>query len=133
MGFSDLNVYLDFGKRIEYNENSLNRIIYWPEPFQCDGKEEKLSHCQIRMNGQIYNDDPYGRKYTCSWESDQFAFVQCGERNLKQGEYWGGVRFSVKNFEQELFHDYIHDAVNTHSTIHRTESVLQYVQVKSKI
>ena len=111
----------------------MNRIIYWPEPFQCDGKEEKLSHCQIRMNGQIYNNDPYGRKYTCSWESDQFAFVQCGERNLKQGEYWGGVRFSVKNFEQELFHDYIHDAVNTHSTIHRTESVLQYVQVKSKI
>ena len=54
LGFSDLNVYLDFGQRIEYNENSLSRLIYWPEPYQCTGKEKRLSHCPIRMNGQIY-------------------------------------------------------------------------------
>ena len=128
LGFSDLNVYMDFGQRIEYNENSLTRIIYWPEPFQCTGKENKLSHCSIRMNGQIYNDDPYGRKYACNWESKSFAFVQCGDRNLQEGEYWGGIRFSVKNFEQELYHDHLHDAV-THSTIQKRESVIQYVQV----
>ena len=130
LGFSDLNVYLDFGRRIEYNENSVSRIIYWPEPFECSGKEQKLSHCGIRMNGQIYNDNPYGRKYTCSWEAETFAFVQCGRRNLAEGDYWGGVRFSVKNFEQELFHDRIHDAVNdSNNNVQKRASVLQYVQI----
>ena len=34
LGYSDLNVYLDFDQRIEYHAQSLNRIIYWPEPYQ---------------------------------------------------------------------------------------------------
>ena len=115
---------------MKYNENSLSRIIYWPEPFQCTGKEAKLSNCGIRMNGQIYNDNPYGRKYTCNWQSKSFAFVHCGKRNLEQGDYWGGVRFSVKNFEQELFHEHIYDAVHdNHDTIKKKASVMQYVQV----
>ena len=126
LGFSDLNVFLDFGQRIEYHEDSLTRLIYWPEPYQCTGNEKKLSHCHIRMNGQIY-----GHKYGCDWKAPNFAFVHCGEKNLKQGEFWGGIRFSVKNFEQELFHQHIHDAV-THSTIRKHESVLQYVQVRHK-
>ena len=126
LGFSDLNVFLDFGQRIEYHENSLTRLIYWPEPYQCTGKEAKLSHCPIRMNGQIY-----GHKYGCNWKAPNFAFVHCGEKNLEKGEFWGGIRFSVKNFEQELFHEHIHDAV-THSTIKRHESVLQYVQVMNE-
>merc|ERR1719422_2043683 len=75
------------------------------------------------MNGQIY-----GHKYGCNWKAPNFAFVHCGDKNLEQGEFWGGIRFSVKNFEQELFHEHIHDAV-THSTIKRHESVLQYVQI----
>ena len=37
LGFSNLNVYLDFGQRIEYRADSLSRIIYWPEPYQCTG------------------------------------------------------------------------------------------------
>ena len=78
LGFSDLNVFLDFGQRIEYHENSLTRLIYWPEPYQCTGNEKKLSHCPIRMNGQIY-----GHKYGCSWKAPNFAFVHCGEKNLK--------------------------------------------------
>ena len=128
LGFSDLDVFLDFEQRIEYNENSLKRLIYWPEPYQCTGKENRLSHCHIRMNGQIY-----GHKYGCDWKGKDFAFVHCGKRNLEDyWEYWGGIRFSVKNFEQELFHDHIHDAV-THSTVHKYESVLQYVQVSQTI
>ena len=124
LGFSDLNVFLNFDQRIEYHEESLSRIIYWPEPFQCSGRERRLSHCPIRMNGQIY-----GHDYGCNWKGKEFAFIHCGERNLDNSmEYWGGVRFSVKNFEQDLFHEHIHDAV-THSQVKKSESVLQYVQI----
>ena len=118
LGFSDLDVFLDFEQRIEYNENSLKRLIYWPEPYQCTGKENRLSHCNIRMNGQIY-----GHKYGCDWKGKDFAFVHCGKRNLEDyWEYWGGIRFSVKNFEQELFHDHIHDL----SLIHISEPTRPY-------
>ena len=76
------------------------------------------------MNGQIY-----GHLYGCDWEGTDFVFVNCGETNLdSEYEYWGGVRFSVKEFEQELFHSRIHDAV-THSSHHKHESILEYVQV----
>ena len=110
--------------RIEYNAQSLTRIIYWPEPYQCTGKEKRLAHCPLRMNGQIY-----GHKYGCNWKGKDFVFIHCGETNLDPDyEYWGGIRFSVKEFEQELFHARIHDAV-THSAVHRHESILEYVQV----
>ena len=124
LGFSELNVFLDFDQRIEYNAQSLVRIIYWPEPYQCSGQEARLAHCPLRMNGQIY-----GHQYGCDWESKDFAFINCGKTNLDSTfEYWGGVRFSVKEFEQELFHARIHDAV-THSSIRHHESILEYVQV----
>ena len=124
LGFSDRNVFLGFDQRIEYHENSLSRIIYWPEPYQCTGREKRLAHCPIRMNGQIY-----GHQYGCNWKGKDYAFINCGERNLEPSmEYWGGIRFSVKNFEQELFHEHIHDAV-THSTERKTDSVLEYVKI----
>ena len=129
LGYSDLNVYLEFGQRHEYHEISLSRIIYWPEPFQCTGKEKRLSHCPIRMNGQIYTHNWFGQIYGCDWQSKNFAFIHCGKRNLDTSmEYWGGIRFSVHNFEQELFHEHIHDAVS-HSNTKQKESVLQYVQI----
>ena len=77
------------------------------------------------MNGQIY-----GHEYGCDWESKDFVFVHGGRTNLDPDfEYWGGIRFSVKEFEQELFHSRIHDAV-THSSITVQDSVLQFVQVR---
>ena len=76
------------------------------------------------MNGQIY-----GHQYQCNWEGKDFVFLHCGENNLQQDyEYWGGIRFSVKEFEEELFHSRIHDAV-THKSVHRHESILEYVQI----
>ena len=76
------------------------------------------------MNGQIY-----GHLYGCDWEGTDFVFLNCGETNLDSDyEYWGGVRFSVKEFEQELFHSRIHDAV-THGSHQKHESILEYVQV----
>lgn len=124
LGFSNLNVHLDFDQRIEYRADSLSRIIYWPEPYQCTGKENRLAHCDLRMNGQIY-----GHQYVCDWEGKNFVFVNCGQNNLDEDyEYWGGVRFSVKEFESELFHSRIHDAV-THTSVRRHESILEYVQI----
>lgn len=147
LGFSDLNVYMEFDQRIEvfkdfemessshyififnimffqYNADSLTRIIYWPEPYQCIGNEPRYAHCPLRMNGQIY-----GHEYACDWQGKDFVFVQCGKVNLDpKYEYWGGIRFSVKEFEQELFHSRIHDAV-THSVTRHHESILEYTQI----
>ena len=125
LGFTDLNVFLDFDQRIEYDAQSLTRIIYWPEPLQCSGRERRLSHCPLRMNGQIY-----GHEYGCNWEGKHFVFIHCGEANLdSEFDYWGGVRFSVKEFEQELFHERIHNAVGP-PTVRRHDSILEYVQVR---
>ena len=124
LGFSNLNVYLDFDQRQEYRADSLSRTIYWPEPYQCTGREKRLAHCDLRMNGQIY-----GHEYACDWEGKDFVFVHCGENNLdEEYEYWGGIRFSVKEFEQELFHSRIHDAV-THTSVRKHESILEYVTI----
>ncbi len=64
-----------------FRADSLTRIIYWPEPYQCTGKEPRLAHCDLRMNGQIY-----GHKYGCDWEGKNFVFLHCGKENLDQGK-----------------------------------------------
>ncbi len=38
LGFDHMNVFFDFGRRVEYHYNSLTRIRKWPEPYQCVGK-----------------------------------------------------------------------------------------------
>jgi len=38
LGFDHMNVFFDFGRRIEYHYNSLRRIRKWPDPFQCVGE-----------------------------------------------------------------------------------------------
>ena len=97
-----------------------------PEPLQCTGKEERLSHCPLRMNGQIY-----GHEYGCDWEGKDFVFINCGARNLDPTfDYWGGLRFSVKEFETEMFHERIHDAVNDNNNRRKHESIVEYVQVR---
>jgi hypothetical protein len=89
LGFDHMNVFLDYGKRWEYqyNHNPVTRVRKWPEPFQCVGDEKSLDDCPIRMNGQLY-----GYDYPCHWE-DNYIFIHCGSRNLnKTMEYWGGIR-----------------------------------------
>lgn len=126
LGFDFLNVYLGFDQRIEYNALSLVRTIFWPEPFQCTGKENRLADCPLRMDGE---NQGYGREFQCDWQSKDFVFIHCGKPNLDPDySYWGGIRFSVKEFEQELFHERIHDAV-THSTREKHQSTLEYVQI----
>ena len=51
LGFSDLNVHVDFDQRIEYNAQSLIRTIYWPEPYQCTGKERRYGFPLVLLNG----------------------------------------------------------------------------------
>ena len=77
------------------------------------------------MNGQIY-----GHEYGCDWEGKDFVFISCGARNLDRTfDYWGGLRFSVKEFETEMFHERIHDAVNDNNNRRKHESIVEYVQV----
>ena len=85
-----------------------------------------MSHCPLRMNGQIY-----GHEYGCDWEGKDFVYINCGARNLDPDfDYWGGVRFSVKEFETEMFHERIHDAVNNNNNRRKHESIVEYVQVR---
>ena len=96
--------------------------------FMGIGKCNFISICLICIIIIIYSMDRYG----CNWEGKDFVFIHCGKKNLDpQYEYWGGVRFSVKEFEQEHFHSRIHDAV-THTSVRRHESILEYVQVRQK-
>ena len=81
------------------------------------------------MNGQIY-----GHEYGCDWEGKDFVFINCGARNLDPTfDYWGGLRFSVKEFETEMFHERIHDAVNDNNNRRKHESIVEYVQVRKEI
>ncbi|CAM1311440.1 Uncharacterised protein g5687 [Pycnogonum litorale] len=96
LGYDTNNVILRRDKRIDllYNHKKLNQIRYWPEPLQCEGDEARLSECELRMNGYFDHD------YRCHSDGD-YVFVHCGELNLKDDEYWGGIRFSIPNFEQQ--------------------------------
>ncbi|CAG0896137.1 unnamed protein product [Darwinula stevensoni] len=124
LGFETLNVLYAYGPRLEMHPNSLDRVISWPEPLQCEGHESKLEECMIRMNGQIF-----GETYECEYDRD-FLFLHCGKRNLDNNtEYWGGIRFSIPDFEQTLVFRRIHDS-ETHNTLHIEESVLEHVEIR---
>lgn len=123
LGFEYINVYFDHGERVEFHPNSLSRIWSWPDPWQCKGYESRIEECAIRLNGQLY-----GHRQMCSWNS-KFVFIHCGQRNLESHQdYWGGIRFTDGEFEQNLYEHRIHDVV-THQIAQKPESSLEYVNI----
>lgn len=94
LGYSTFNVHLRRGRRLDIGMTSLNRFKYWPHPLECSGKEEKLSECEFRLNG-------YGEhSYDC-FDMENFVYIYCGEDNLDERyARWGGIRFSIANFEK---------------------------------
>ncbi|KAG1658471.1 Protein bark beetle [Nymphon striatum] len=96
LGYSTQNVFFGRDKRndLSFNTYRLNSIKYWPEPLQCEGDEAKFADCDLRMNG-YHNHD-----HNCQVRSN-FVYIHCGDINIKDVEYWGGIRFSVPNFEQK--------------------------------
>ncbi|XP_069990075.1 protein bark beetle isoform X2 [Penaeus vannamei] len=124
LGYNKVNIFYSRNKRTEMFPSALIRIRSWPDPIQCDGSESRLDECPLRMNGQIYD-----HSYECAWNGD-FVYVSCGEHNLENDhqEYWGGIRFSVPNFEHmdvyhRLHHQHDPGNIHTHPYIHGQSEV----------
>ena len=66
--------------------------------MKYEGTESRLEDCDIRMNGQAYN-----HVYSCPWDGN-FVYIHCGDKDetAPASEYWGGIRFSVPTFEENL-------------------------------
>lgn len=120
LGYQTSNVYLGRAKRndLQFSQNKLNLVRFWPEPLQCEGDEAQYFDCEPRMNGFFDHD------HRCS-SNDEYVYIRCGELNIEDSEYWGGIRFSVPNFEQKhinLRHQFLKD-------VHQSLSILEYVDV----
>ncbi|XP_069940275.1 protein bark beetle isoform X3 [Cherax quadricarinatus] len=136
LGYNTINTFHGRNKRTEMFPNALIRIRSWPDPIQCDGTETRLDECALRMNGQIYN-----HSYECAWNGD-FVYISCGDLNLENEnqEYWGGIRFSIPNFEHMDVYQRVHNANNpehahTHPMVHSSShttvlpSVMEWVEI----
>ncbi|XP_076338817.1 protein bark beetle-like [Tachypleus tridentatus] len=95
LGYVRHNAYFKQNHRYDLGTTTLSRVRFWPHPLECTGREDRFSDCEYRLNG-------YGEhNYSCSYEGNH-VFVYCGEDNLdRTEEYWGGIRFSVPNFERQ--------------------------------
>lgn len=136
LGYNTIHTFHDRNKRIEMFPNALIRIHSWPDPIECDGTEAALNQCPLRMNGQIYD-----HTYSCAWNGD-FVYISCGDLNLEDTklEYWGGIRFSIPNFEHMDVYSRIHDPnaphhAHAHPMVHGEHqtpvypSILEWVEV----
>ena len=76
-----------------------NSIPELTSVFLVPGIESTLDDCDVRMSSQAFD-----HIYSCPWDSESFVFVHCGDSNLaaRQQDYWGGIRFSVASFEENL-------------------------------
>ncbi|XP_050714917.1 protein bark beetle-like isoform X5 [Eriocheir sinensis] len=110
LGHNIVNTFHGRNKRTEMFPNALIRVRSWPDPIQCEGTENALNECSLRMNGQIFD-----HTYDCPWNGD-FVYISCGDLNLQDPEmdYWGGIRFSIPNFEHTNIYNRIHDSEAPH-------------------
>lgn len=96
LGYSTLNVHLKYGKRLNMDLASVSRVQHWPQSLECSGKENKISECNIRMSSYEYYSN------ICEQEGDNFVYIYCGkEFKQNDNEYWGGIRFTLSNFENK--------------------------------
>lgn len=98
LGMETFNEFKSFGRRWEFQLTTLTRVRHWPEPVQCTGLESRLDECDLRMNGQVWD-----HIYSCPWDSPDFVFIDCGsETPSTSSSFWGGIRFSVASYEDNL-------------------------------
>ncbi|XP_014664130.1 PREDICTED: uncharacterized protein LOC106806643 [Priapulus caudatus] len=96
LGLDTVSVHVWNGWRVDMTEFELGKIQSRTEPVQCLGTEESISECDVRLNGNK-------RHWECD-HLDHFVFIECGERTLPpEYEYWGNIRFSVQNYEENPF------------------------------
>ncbi|TMW54841.1 hypothetical protein DOY81_000074 [Sarcophaga bullata] len=123
LGYDPLNVYYAHDRRIEFHTNSLTRIWTWVQPLECRGDEARMSDCEERLNGQVY-----GHRHECHWD-DVFVFVSC--KGTPEDEvYWGGIRFSNAQFEENQYEHRYHD-IHTHSLQKTKGSRLEFVSIEN--
>ncbi|XP_054714634.1 protein bark beetle-like [Uloborus diversus] len=92
LGYNNLNVQLAFGPRLDMVPTLTSRVRTWPHPLECIGTESALGDCEYRLNGYI-------ESYKCPFDGD-YVYVYCGSETLVGSEeHWGGIRFSIPNFE----------------------------------
>ncbi|KAI1309118.1 Protein bark beetle [Halotydeus destructor] len=102
LGYSSINAHLRRGSRYDVGPTMMSRVRYWPEPMECDGRENFVSECKVRLNG-------YGNhSHACTHNGDSFVYIFCGREpdstylapSAQEGKhYWGGVRFARPRFE----------------------------------
>ncbi|XP_046801135.1 protein bark beetle isoform X1 [Lucilia cuprina] len=123
LGYDPLNVYYSHDRRIEFHTNSLTRIWTWVQPLECRGDESRMAECEERLNGQVY-----GHRHECRWD-DVFVFVSC--KGTPEDEvYWGGIRFSNAQFEENQYEHRYHDTL-THNSQKNKGSKLQFVSIEN--
>lgn len=83
---------------------------FWFESYYCRGDEMSLSQCITRYN---YN------MHQCI-QAANYTFITCGERNLKDQEYWGNIRFARETYEEQ----------SLESDLGRQESIMEYVDIE---
>lgn len=121
MGFHPLAAFFTYGVRMEMDPGFISRIVHWPEPKQCTGSEDNFDDCPKRFSGFS------NPTYPCSSSlEEEYVFVYCGRRNLKEGdgEYWGGIRFSTPTFEP-----YISQSYDQPYTVLMEHSALEHVEM----
>ncbi|RWS09858.1 uncharacterized protein B4U79_09122 [Dinothrombium tinctorium] len=95
LGFTKFNVHVKRGKRIDVGQTFTSRIRFWSESLECDGHENSLKECIVRLNG--YGNHSHGCNY-----DDDFVYIYCGsDTNSIEHEYWGGIRFAIPSFEHK--------------------------------
>lgn len=120
LGYSTLNVHLKFGKRLNMDLASVSRVQHWPQSLECNGKENKISECNIRANSYEYYSN------ICEQESENFVYIFCGEE-LKDNdnEYWGGIRFALSDYENKNRENFYLPSRNNFNS----DSRLHYVNI----
>lgn len=100
---------------------SVSRVQHWPQTLECNGKENKISECNIRANSYEYYSN------ICEQEGENFVYIYCGDE-FKQNEndYWGGVRFTLGEFEnrnRENFYLPSRNNFNSNSRLYYTNII----------
>lgn len=96
LGYSRINNYFKRGRFLEEGKTFTSNVRYWSHQIQCTGIENDLTECEMRLNGYS------NYTYPCGPKSDQFVYIYCGAKNKEvEDRYWGGIRFSIPNFEHQ--------------------------------
>lgn len=137
LGYTHLALFKQ-SRRYGVEPEQISSIKHWPEPLQCEGNEQNLADCEVRLNG-------YGNhSHACTHDGYQYIYIYCQDFTIKRSDSnvglvaktsaipidltnnWGGIRFSCPSNDQTSF--YSNDAYKQKSSSFVT-SRMQYVLI----